>query len=139
MTTTVPTPGSEAPELIAAGDADLLAERYDEALANYRAALAADSGDEALGHKLRRAEEAAASAVNRGEQQTRVFEDRLSQVASGDVLVPAPDLPAPGASVRARRDPGDAVRVHVGRVVGAGGLGGVPPPDRPGRPSWCER
>ena len=30
MTTTVPTPGSEAPELIAAGDADLLAERYDE-------------------------------------------------------------------------------------------------------------
>ena len=121
MTTTVPTPGSDAPDLIAAGDADLLAERYDEALAHYRAALAADSVDEALGHKVRRAEEAAASAVHRGEQQTRVFEDRLSQVASGDVLVPAPDLPVPGASVRTRRGPGDAARVKVGRVVGAGG------------------
>ena len=107
MTTTVPDPRQRRARPRRRRRSDLLAERYDEALADYRAALAADSDDEALGHKLRRAEEAAASAAaDRGEQQTRVFAEPVCpQVASGDVLVPAPDLPAPGASVQARRGP----------------------------------
>ena len=124
MTTTAPTSTSDAPDsgnAVAAGDLDMLAERYEEAAAHYREAVAAGVDDAAVEHKLQRAEAAAASAVNRGEQQTPVFHARYSQVASGELLVPPPPLPKPAANPRPPHDVGDRVRVTVGRAVGAGG------------------
>ena len=121
MTTMDRTQPSEAPDLIAAGDADLLAERYQAAADKYREAIKAGVATEAVGHKLQRAEAAAASAVDRGEQQTRVFLDRLSQVASGEPLEPAPDLPSPAPTPRGRKGLSHAVKVRTGRVVGAAG------------------
>ncbi|MGI8645601.1 MAG: hypothetical protein ACR2JD_04685, partial [Nocardioides sp.] len=124
MSTTIPNHATDTPDrsdLVAAGDADLLAERYEAATAKYRDAIASGAGGDALAHKLQRAEGAAASAVSRGEQQTRVFVDRLSQVASGELLVPAPDLPPPAAADRPRRGLRHAVGVRTGRALGAVG------------------
>jgi hypothetical protein len=124
MTTTAPTPASDLPESsnpVESGDLHMLAERYDDAAARYREAIAAGLDGAAVEHKLQRAEVAAASAVGRGEQQTSVFHARVAEVAAGEVLVPPPPLPKPGANPRPPLDRGDNVRVAVGRAVGTGG------------------
>lgn len=124
MTTTAPTSAGDAPDssdAVAAGDVALLAERYEEAAAHYREAVAAGLDGAVVQHKLQRAEAAAASAVSRGEQQTPVFHARFSQVAAGELLVPPPSLPKPAANPRPPHDLGDGLRVAVGRAVGAGG------------------
>ena len=124
MTTTTPTPASDLPDggdAVAAGDRLMLAERYEEAAARYREAMAGGLDGEVLEHKLKRAEAAATSAVSRGEQQTSVFTSRVAEVAAGDVLVPPPHLPKPAANPRPPKDVGDGVRVAVGRAVGTGG------------------
>ncbi|TQM57506.1 peroxidase family protein [Humibacillus xanthopallidus] len=124
MTTTAPTPASDLPgsdNAVSAGDLHMLAERYEEAAAAYREAIAAGLGGPAVEHKLQRAETAAASAVSRGEQQTPVFRARYAEVAAGESLVPPPHLPKPAANPRPPHDVGDTVRVAVGRAVGTGG------------------
>ncbi|GAA2120898.1 peroxidase family protein [Nocardioides bigeumensis] len=124
MTTTVPNPASDAPEigdLIAAGDAALIDERYDAAVESYRAALAAGADDATVGPKLTRADLAAASALTLGEQQTKVFQSRISAVAAGGTLEAPPELPKPAAPEPGQHGPGYAVRVAAGRAAGAAG------------------
>ena len=114
------------------------AERYEDAAAKYREALAGGD-DEALAHKLQRAEAGAASLLSRGEQQASIFQERLSSVAEGGLLVPAP-----GAAAAAAVDTAAHRRTSShSRGRGAGdrlrGLGDLPSVDQAGRTSRSQR
>ena len=142
MTTTAPTSADDAPDigdLVVAGDAALLAERYEDATAHYRAALAAGADEASVAPKLERADATAASAVSQGEQQTRVYRDRFSAVASGSTLASAPDLPPPAATPTGDHGRGYAARVAAGRAAGTVGLRRLPPPHQAGRTPRRER
>ena len=123
MTTTVPTPGSEAtpsssPPAMPTCSPSGTTRRWPTTGRPSRPTPATRRS----ATSCERAEAAAASAVNRGEQQTRVFEDRFSQVASGER---ARSGARPAGARRQRAGPArpglTRCGSQVGRVVGAGG------------------
>jgi hypothetical protein len=110
-----------ANERAARGDALLLEGRYDEAEAEYRAALSDAGESEVLVRKLERAAGAAAIALHRGEQQASVFAELFERVARQGAFEPPPALPPPPAAPPAGDGVAHALKVRSGRLLGTVG------------------
>jgi hypothetical protein len=113
--------GPDVTEEIRRGDEAFFAERFDEAEAHYRSAVAADGSTPGLAAKLERAALNAATELGRGEHQAGIFADRYARTEREGAFQEPPDLGPPPPGPRPARDRLRPLKVRTGKVLGAAG------------------